>query len=149
MRERFWARVDQSGDCWVWTGGRHRSGHGIIGSEESARKVLLAHRYSYEMAYGPIPEGMVVMHRCDNAPCVNPDHLEAGTRAQNNRDAVDRLGVNRGERHPRAKLDDEAIRTIRSLRAAGVSNAELASRFGVQKPAISRIATGHSWRHVA
>ncbi len=73
--------------CWLWTAGKTGPGYGqlLLGS-----KPMLAHRYSYELYVGSIPKGMVVRHKCDTRSCVNPDHLELGTVADNNRDMIDR-----------------------------------------------------------
>lgn len=78
--------------CWEFTGGRSGSGYGVI---SQAGKSLLAHRVSYELHKGPIPDGMVVMHSCDNPPCINPAHLSTGTAGDNNRDRS-RKGRSRG-----------------------------------------------------
>lgn len=80
--ERFWAKVDKSGECWLWTGVRDVTrrgyGHAWIGGRHRG-----AHRVSYELAYGPIPEGLVIDHICHHPPCVNPEHLRAVTQLAN------------------------------------------------------------------
>ena len=90
LEERFWDKVDKRGDneCWEWLGGRHKSGYGYI-DDSSHKHRLMAHCVSYELAYGPIPPGMVVRHVvCHNPPCVRPDHLLHGTRLDNAQDTV-------------------------------------------------------------
>lgn len=77
---RFWARVDKSGDCWLWTGGKSGDGYGSLQRE---RKRLMAHRVAYELLVGPIPEGLVIDHLCRNTSCVNPSHLEPVTMEEN------------------------------------------------------------------
>lgn len=96
--DRFWAKVDKSGDCWVWTASvfRERLGYGKFqtGSNRGESRVAYAHRVSWELHFGPIPNGLFVCHHCDNPPCVRPDHLFLGTAADNVRD-MDRKGRDR------------------------------------------------------
>jgi hypothetical protein len=84
--ERFWAKVDKSGECWVWTGTTKERFGLRYGYFYANGKNVRAHRLAAEMKHGPIPEGMVVCHRCDNPPCVRPDHLWIGTRSENQTD---------------------------------------------------------------
>lgn len=97
ITERFWPRVNKAGPihavlgtpCWLWTGAPDNRGYGRL-STTLGGSVLKAHRLSWEIANGAIPEGLCVLHRCDNPPCVNPEHLFLGTRPDNARDMADK-----------------------------------------------------------
>lgn len=88
--EQFWSRVSRNPDgCWEWRRARISSGYGNFGGSTDGRRWMkLAHRHAWEITNGPIPLGMVVLHRCDNPPCVRPDHLSLGTMRDNTADMI-------------------------------------------------------------
>lgn len=108
--ETFWRRVRQDADrCWEFMGALTAAGYGLVGYQG---RLVYAHRLAYELAVGPIPDGLRILHTCDNPPCCNPAHLRAGTAADNSRDMVakgrmaqqrDPSKIARGERHWRRK----------------------------------------------
>jgi hypothetical protein len=153
LEERFWMRVDRSGGadgCWPWLGQISTSGHPYGRFYSQRRKYWLAHRLSWHLTNGPIPEGLFVMHRCDNPRCVNPSHLQLGTHAENMADASrkGRMRGLQGTASPAAKLTDDAVREIRRAHAAGEPDADLARRFGISKTHVGRVVRGLVWRHV-
>ena len=144
---RFWAKVEKTVECWQWTAARVRQGYGHF---RVGDRLIYAHRYSWQLAYGPIPTGTHILHRCDNPSCVRPSHLWAGTQAENMADMVHkgRSRTLHGGANGHARLTDEAVRTIRALAAEGWSQRRIARTFGVTKYPVQAILSGKTWRHV-
>jgi hypothetical protein len=148
--ERFWEKVDvgREDDCWVWKARRDACGYGQILFQ---RRGLRAHRLSWELKNGAIPRGMLVCHRCDNPPCVNPAHLFLGTHTDNMRD-MRRKGRGRTpalewERHPACKLHRCHVEAIRRLDESGVfSRSEIAELFETTSGNIGLIVRGVTWK---
>lgn len=144
---RFWAHVVKLGpnDCWEWTGARHPKGYGTVRWAGKTRK---AHRVSYQLETGvEPPANMVIMHICDNPPCVNPAHLRLGTYSDN---AVDMFEKGRATRpvgiaHHQAKLTDDLVRKIR---ADSRSQRAIALSLGVSQPLVGMVKRGEIWQHV-
>lgn len=154
LRERFerigWTVTD--GDCWEWNGYRNPRGYGMLSrgrrEADGSSPPLLAPRAALELTSGPIPAGMVACHRCDNPPCVNPDHLFIGERLDNNTDMAQKQRTANGERRPQVKLTDAQVDAIRSRYAqGGVSQQALADQYGVSRPNISMIVNGKRRAH--
>lgn len=152
VANRFWAKV-QMGDpleCWRWTGANDgRYGHfrvwrdGVMRTERS-------HRVAWELTHGPIPPGMDVLHRCDRPICVNPACLFLGTHTDNMRDCVSkgRLTRAKGQFHHNAKLTDAAVDEFRARYAAGgITQRQLAAKYGVTLSGIQKVLYGQSWKH--
>jgi hypothetical protein len=131
--------------CWEWQGKRGPNGYGIL---TMGRKSIGAHRVSYELHVGPIPDGLFILHSCDNRPCVNPKHLRPGTFEDNMKDRQDRLRTPHGEGKKQSKLTDEKVRQIRRSAAEGVDDKELAQRFGVTPSNIYAVRIRKTWKHV-
>ena len=151
LEERFFRQIEKSNNCWMWTGRAIGKGYGSIGLGGKGAKQILAHRLSYQIHKGPIPDGMVVMHKCDNPRCVNPDHLDAGTQSQNIKDAFTRMRKVlptkkvRGEECGASKLTNEIVLSIRS---SGLSLSTLAELYKVSKSTIERVRYRKTWRHI-
>lgn len=112
------------------------------------RKAYPVHRFVYEREHGKISRGKVVRHKCDNRRCVNPEHLELGTQADNMRDMVERGRSTRGSKKWSAKLTEDDVREIRKRLAAGDLGSDLAKVYGVNPTTIRDIKAGRTWKHV-
>lgn len=132
--------------CFLWMCAQHRQGYGSLAIKG---KSLLAHRVSWELHRGQIPEGIKVLHRCDNPCCVNPDHLFLGTQSDNVADCGRKGRSNkRGSINGNAKLTEEDVREIRSAPRSKFVCVELAAKFGVAQSSISDIRRGRNWSGV-
>lgn len=114
----------------------------------------MAHKFSYELAHGLVPAGKVVRHRCDNPKCVRPDHLLVGTQADNLADMRERGRAyfnkfQRGQQHPKAKLDASKVQRIRARRHEGLSLAAIGAEFDLHPSTVHDIVQGRTWTHVA
>ena len=145
----FWQRVDkQRGGCWNWRGATNSDGYGNVFYEGTNWK---AHRLSYALTSGEIPDGRHVLHRCDNPACVNPDHLFLGNHSDNMRDRAAKgrhnVGDRKGIKHPMARLSEQDVLEIRAL-AGTMCHREIGLRYGVTTNNIHRIIVRKSWKHI-
>lgn len=154
-------RQPDLGPCWIWKGSRHPRGYGQFHNRGESWK---AHRFAYEIIYGPIPKGYEICHHCDNPPCCNPKHLFCGTHAQNMADMAakgihrpacgDRNGMRKhpevvqGANNGMAKLTTRTVLRIRAMAKRGISQKDIAKMFPVAYVAINRIVARRSWKHL-
>ncbi len=153
---RFWEKVERRDpdECWLWKGATNRAGYGLI--KETAtdssrrRRDLRAHRVACMLVNGPVASDVVICHKCDRPLCVNPNHLLAGSHADNVADCIakGRKRVALGENAGKTKLKSEDIPRIFAFHAQGVTLRAIAQAFGVRHQSIQHILVGRSWRHV-
>lgn len=146
LEDRFMSHVQKSDDpddCWEWIGAKYINGYGEFGIKN---KTCLAHRVSYALFIGNIPDGMFVCHRCDNHSCVNPSHLFLGTHQDNIQDMMNKDRQNRGERHGMHKLTEQKVYQIREKLEQGYSHQQIANMFGVSRKTISHIKSKRDWK---
>ena len=150
VKIRFFSKVDipkDRNECWEWKAGCFSDGYGesfLNGKNEKA------HRVSWRIHYGEIPDGLCVCHKCDNIKCVNPKHLFLGTQLENIKDRVKkgRCRKQDGELSSRAKLTNQNVLAIRDLIKSNIAQGEIAKCYNVQPSAISKIKTGETWSHI-
>lgn len=141
FEDLFWSQVDMDGDCWEWLGHRQRDGYGTVKYDRETER---AHRVAWILARGIIPPGLHVLHRCDNPPCVNPDHLWLGTHLENmrDRDSKNRRRAPVGELNPRAKLTWDDVAYIRS---SSEPASRIAARLGLSATCVRDARRGRRW----
>lgn len=153
--QAFWRRVEIRGpdECWPWSDRRSPLGYGIFYCTNQGMRP--AHRVSYLLEHGAIPEGRpLVLHTCDNPPCCNPAHLYAGTQLDNMHDKVQRGRCRggspglKGEKHGRAKLTEAQVREMRRRAAAGETRVHLAACYGVSPSTVDAIVGRRNWTHI-
>lgn len=151
---------NQTTGCWEWQRARNKKGYGVCCIKG---RMFKAHRLSYVIHVGAIPKGSCLLHSCDNPPCCNPMHLRIGSRAENNRDIIDRgrhvrggtktpkaqCKYERGERHHNARITTEIVQQIRSRYAnGGCSYSSLAREFGLRSQHVGKIIRKELWVNV-
>jgi hypothetical protein len=165
VAERFWAKVVRAdGDgCWTYTGKPMKSGHCRAGI--GRRQAMLAHRLAYVLLVGPLSAAECALHRCDNPPCIRPEHLFSGTQGDNVRDMASKGRQHvqrnpaaqpvcppelkaRGERSGRSRLTAAQVLDIRERVAGGAKRSALAAEYHATISHITAIATGRLWAHV-
>lgn len=148
LEDKFWSFVDKLGkdDCWNWKGNHFKQGYGRM--YHHSIKEPKAHRLSYTINIGIIPDGLLVCHTCGNRSCVNPNHLYAGTNDDNMKDLAN-SGILKGENNPASKLTEFNVLQIRRMYDKGDKNTyELAKMFNVSQLLISQVVRGVAWKHV-
>ena len=150
VADRFWSKVDKNGPvvrndlgaCWDWLCARsvQRNGYGLFWIGANRGRMVQAHRISWELTNGAIPSGLCVCHQCDNPRCVNPAHLFLGSRTDNHLDMVTKRRNKPGgcprDKNPHSKLTNAQAQDALTMKALGLSNAEVGRRFGVSRQGI-------------
>ncbi len=187
-KPRFWAKVDKDGPipdpviygdigrCWVWTAGRFKTKRGALyGAFKLGGQNRIAHRISWRIHHGDIPDGLWVLHNCDNPSCVRVSHLHLGTHRENTDDMVsrnrqasgDKIGkarpyargaahwvrgreneMPRGESSASAILTEATVREIRRMAAEGIKQIEISRLLGVGYPNVVAIVSRRNWKHI-
>lgn len=155
LAERFWQKVDKSGPvmrpelgrCWAWRAAESDSGYGLLGRGVRGAGIVRATHVSWEIHRGPVPAGVFLLHRCDNPPCTNPDHLFLGDAAANMNDCKSKRRHAHGETSY-SKLTESDVLDIRTLYAFGARNGDLSRAFGVSPGMIGLIVGRKRWTHV-
>lgn len=151
LRRRFWSKVrrtDSAADCWIWLASRTSDGYGRI---RVGNRTLQAHRLAYELERKRPGVGRLVLHSCDNPPCVNPHHLFQGTVQVN---VSDKWAKGRGyrpigEHNGQAKLSAQDVLNMRAqYMRGGVRHQDLSEKYGVNRATISYVLAEKTWKHI-
>jgi hypothetical protein len=146
LTDRFFRYVGKRSGCWNWEGGKDANGYGSMNVHGAP---MLAHRISYTIHKGDIPKGLYILHSCDNPSCVNPDHLSAGTQADNVADMHNkgraRKRALKGESHANSKLTDADVRYIRESKETVM---DIAKKLNVSRAIIYDVKARKTWRHI-
>lgn len=147
LEQRFTRQFERGtrDDCWPWLGAHNEHGYGRIVRSSKPKRVEYAHRLSWELHRGPIPDGMCVLHKCDNPPCVNPAHLRLGDRTMNAADRTLRNRVPRGSKVRWALLTEATVLKARARRAGGESLASIARDMGINYGTVRSAISGKTW----
>lgn len=141
--ERFWSKVKKTDSCWIWTGGHLKHGYGMIRAGGTEHRRLGAHRVSWMIHHNEIPNGLYVLHHCDNPPCVNPAHLFLGTHLDNVRDMHQKGRASGGRMFGnsfRRTTTEEQVRQIRGLfKNRHISYSAIARTFNLGRNTVKRI----------
>lgn len=145
---RFWAKVAPPNDlgCREFSGAKNEKGYGIVGLYPNT--TIHAHRLSYFLSYGTLPESAVICHRCDNPACCEPTHLFSGTKADNNADMRGKGRHSHGVSHYAAKLSPQKVRSIRKMIGNGATIRQCAQRYCVSHGTIEDVIYGKTWKEV-
>jgi hypothetical protein len=147
LRQRLeqYSRFDETG-CRIWTRSVTSTGYGqVMVKNGKTQRPEKAHRAAWRVYKGPIPEGMCVLHKCDNTLCIHEDHLFLGTKADNSEDMVAKGRSSHGSRNGRAVLDEADVRDILRLLRFGTKQQEIADAYGVTRSLVSMIKHGRAW----
>ena len=141
--DRISSKFRVTPSCWTWTAST-KNGYGCISSGGKGSPTLYAHRMAYEQWIGDIPPGKLVRHRCDNPLCINPDHLELGSNADNNADMVGRHRQNNN--NPTHVLNyEERMKVKEMLIGKKFTQDQIAREFGISSSVVCRVNTGKAW----
>ena len=142
--------AEPNSGCWLWLGGLHMTGYGIVHKSKTNTRQTLAHRFSYEMANGPISPEICVLHKCDTRPCVNPNHLFLGDRVDNAKDRDEKgRNINRvRQEHGSSKLADADVLEIRNAALPRGALKQFWESKGISKATYYSIRSGRTWKHL-
>lgn len=160
--DRFWAKVQKTDGCWLFTGAKGGGGYGVFWLDG---RQIPAHRFAWTEVNGELPPGFILCHHCDNPPCIRPDHIFPGTYADNMRDAAEKGRMPTGEKHgskthpeavlrgednANARLNPDVVRSIRAAyQANGATVSAISRRFDIDRATVRQIVHRRTWRHVA